>query len=277
MIFEMKFWKELFNRFNEDDVPGMAAQLSYFFLLSLLPFMIFLLTLLAFLPVSQDQVFDILSRYLPPDAYSLINENLSGVMENQNSGLLSVGIIGTIWSASNGIKALMKAFNRAYHIEEDRPFLKQRLVSIALTIAMILMVAIALALPVFGRLIGEFLFSYLGLSEGFLTLWESMRWAISIILMMTILTILFILAPNKKIPIAYSLPGAIIATIGWALTSLGFSYYVTNFANYSATYGSLGAVIVLMIWFFLTGVMIILGGEVNAILDRHDRTLLSKK
>ncbi|WP_027964159.1 YihY/virulence factor BrkB family protein [Halalkalibacillus halophilus] len=276
LIFEKQFWKDFLRQFQEDDVTGMSAMLAYFFLLSLMPFMIFLLTLVGYMPLSQDQIFDMLNSYLPPDTMGMIRDNIDSLLENQNGGLLSLGILGTVWSASVGVNGLMQAFNNAYDIDEERSFIVQRGISIALTVLMILVIAVAFVLPIFGQQIGEYIFSFAGVSEEFLAIWNSLRFVISGLIIILVMTILYILAPSKKIGLRHALPGAIVATVGWMLTSLGFSYYVSNFGNYSATYGSLGGVIVLMIWLYLSGMMILIGGEVNAILSKNKRRLLRK-
>src|SRR5690606_38463756 len=136
---------------------------------------------------------------------------------------------------------------------------------ILFTIAMIFVIVVALVLPVFGKQIGFFLFSYFGLSGPFLDIWNTLRWLVSSIILFIVFTGLYWIAPNKKLTCVSVIPGAIFATVGWILTSLAFSFYVSNFGNFSATYGSIGAVIVLMIWFYLSGIIIILGGEINAV------------
>ncbi|TFB13925.1 YihY/virulence factor BrkB family protein [Filobacillus milosensis] len=258
----------------DDDVVGMSAQLAYFFLLSLFPFLIFLLTLIGYMPIDQSRVFLLIQRYVPGDSLNIITDNIYQLMEERKSGLLSFGLLLTVWSASNGINALMRVFNRAYETDENRSFIVTRLISMALTVAMILVIAVALALPVFGKAAGAFIFSFLGYSDSFIAFWETIRWVISFVIIIFILTILYILAPNKSVTIRHALPGAIIATIGWQLTSLGFAYYVENLGNFSYTYGSLGSIIVLMIWFYLSGMMLIVGGEVNAVLERHKRRFI---
>ncbi|MDQ0351984.1 membrane protein [Alkalibacillus filiformis] len=276
MIFEKKFWKELFHRFSADEVPALSASLAYFFLLSLLPFMIFLLTLVGFLPINHDQVFRLVDDYFPPDTMGLVRDNIDHLMAQRNGGLLSLGLIGTIWAASIGVNGLIRAFNRAYEINEERPFFVTRGLAIALTVLMVLVIAVALVLPVFGRLLGEFFFSFFGVTEQFLAVWESMRWVVSAFVMIFVLTVLYIAAPSRKIKFAHAIPGAAIATIGWQVLSIGFAFYVENFGQYSATYGSLAGVIVLMVWLFLSGMMIIIGGEINAILHKYKGRLISK-
>ncbi|MBM7605008.1 YihY/virulence factor BrkB family protein [Metabacillus litoralis] len=271
MLKEGSFFKELLQRFTNDEVPGLSAQLSYFFLLSLFPFLIFLITLLGYLPISQVDVLNTIQEFAPGESMQLINETLDQILNNRNGGLLSFGIIATLWSASNGINAIVRAFNRAYDVKESRSFIVARGMAILLTIGMVFVIVVALLLPVFGKEIGLFIASNFGLSDQFLTIWNTLRWLVSGIILFIVFTALYFVAPNKRLHIKDGLPGAIAATIGWIVASLAFSYYVGNFANYSATYGSIGGIIVLMIWLYLSGMIIILGGELNAMLYKRKR------
>lgn len=264
------FFPLLWTRIGRDDVFGLAAQLAYFFLLSLFPLLIFLVTLLPYLPITQQDLLSVISDFAPGQTMHLIETNLAEIMNQQNGKLLSFGIIATIWSASNGINAIVRAFNQAYEVEESRPFLIARGMAILLTFGMVLVFIVALLLPVFGRQIGLFLFTELGLSEQFLTAWNTFRWLVSSLILLVVFICLYWLAPNKKFKCIKALPGAIFATVGWILSSLAFSFYVSNFGNYSATYGSIGAIIVLMIWFYLSGIIIIIGGEINALISKME-------
>lgn len=264
------FSKSLFSNISANDVTGLAAQIAYYFLLSLFPLLIFIVTLLPYLPVEQGDILGVVRDFAPGETMSMIEETLQDVMSNRNSGLLSISIIATIWSASNGMNAIVKSLNRAYDVEETRSFIATRLMSILLTFAMILVFVIALLLPVFGKQIGLFLFSQFGFSDQFLAIWNGIRWAISPIILFIIFVGLYYFAPSKRIKCLSAFPGAIFATLGWVLVSLAFSYYVGSFGNYSATYGSIGGIIVLMIWFYLTGIIIMIGGEINALVTIKD-------
>ncbi|MCQ6275205.1 YihY/virulence factor BrkB family protein [Bacillus sp. V3B] len=259
----MEFVQHLWKRFQKDDYFGIAAQLAYFFLLSLFPLLIFIVTLFPYLPITQEDLLSLVRDFAPSGTMELIETNLAQ-MSQKNGALLSLGIIGTIWSASNGINAIVKALNRAYEVKEGRSFLKTRMMAILLTLAMILVIVVALILPVFGKQIGVFLFSIFKLSDEFIKGWNAFRWLISSVIIFVIFIGLYWLAPNKKFACRSAIPGAVFATVGWILTSYAFSFYVSNFGNYSATYGSIGAIIVLMIWFYISGIIIIIGGEVNA-------------
>lgn len=255
---------EMYEKIEKADVFGLAAQLAYFFLLSLFPFLLVLVTLIGFLPFDDIAVISFINRYTPDEISQLIETNVQQLMHQQSGGLLSIGIIATLWSASNGVNAIMRGFNRAYEVEENRSFIVSRLIAIVLTIGMIIVIITALLLPVFGRMIGVYLFSFFGWSEGFITVWESARYVSSSVVFFVVFLALYVLAPNKRIYFKNAIWGAIFATVFWQLVSLGFSFYVNTLGNYSATYGSLGAVIVLMLWFYISGIIIMLGGVINA-------------
>lgn len=260
----MNFLKQLISRFKNHQVPDLAALLSFYFLLALFPFLIFTFSLLAYLPISTADLLLLIGQYAPIELMHLIEENLRSVLDVKRGGLLSFSIIATLWSASNGSYAIIRALNRAYDVEENRSFIKARLVSFILTFAMIFAIVVALMLPVFGKAIGLFMFSYVGLSETFLMLWNVLRWLISFGVIVTVFAFLYYFSPNKKIGSEEVWIGAIFATIGWQMVSLAFSFYVNNFGDYTATYGSIGGIIVLMLWLFLSGMILILGGEINA-------------
>lgn len=260
------FGKELNSRIADADVFGLSAQLAYFFLLALFPFLLFLVTLLGYLPINEEVIGDFVTMYLPDEVASMINTNVSDLLNNRSGGLLSVSVIGTLWSASNGFNAITKSLNRAYRVEENRSFIIGRLIAIVLTISILIIICIALLLPVFGQEIGTFLFSFINMSEGFVEIWNLLRWVISSAAFIVVFIVLYKFAPNQKVEWKHTIWGALFATVGWQVVSFGFSYYVNTLGNYSATYGSLGTVIILMIWFYISGVIITSGGVLNAYL-----------
>lgn len=260
--------KKLIGRILEEEAFGLAAQLAYFFLLSLFPLLVVLITLVGYLPIDTNVLIRILSSVAPAESMQLIKENIDQLVSNQNGHLLSIGIIGTLWAASNGVNAIMRVFNHAYEVEEDRFFFISRLIALVLTIAMIGVIVIAILLPVLGRMIGVYLFSFFGLSDDFLTVWEMLRWVFTSIVFFIVFLFLYKLAPNLKVQFREAFWGALFTTVAWQLSSLVFSYYVSNLGNYSATYGSLGAVITLMIWFYLSAFIVIVGGILNATISK---------
>ncbi|WP_368652723.1 YihY/virulence factor BrkB family protein [Ornithinibacillus sp. 4-3] len=271
----IEYSKRLVKGIGDADVLGLAAQLSYFFLLSLFPFLLFVVTLVGYLPLNEISVVDFISDYMPTEIASFINTNVSQLLSQQNGGLLSISIVGTLWSASNGLNAITKALNKAYRVEDTRFFLISRLIAVAMTIAMVLVIIISLLLPIFGEMIGIYLFSFVGLSDEFVPIWNSLRWVVSSAAIFLVLLALYIFIPNVKVRLREVLWGALFATIGWQLISLAFSYYVNTLGNYSATYGSLGTVIILMIWFYISGIIIITGGVINAV-NKKDKLIKEK-
>lgn len=263
----IRFLTYLYERIMDGDVFGLAAQLAYFFLLSLFPLLILVMTLIGYLPLDEQSILDALSSVIPSESMAFIEGNIRMLLNQQNTGLLSIGILGTLWSASNGVNAIIRALNRAYQVEETRPFLVSRFVAIILMFAMIAVIVVALLLPVLGRMIGVYIFSFFGLSDDFIQFWNTFRWVISAIVFFIVFLALYRLAPSRNIHLKNVVPGALFTTLSWQLTSLAFSYYVETIGDYSATYGSLGAVIVLMIWFYMSGIIIIIGGTINAVTE----------
>lgn len=265
-----KFIKRLITKIMDNDVTGMAAQLAYFFLLSLFPLLIFITTLLPYTPLNQDDLFNIIKGFAPEETFNMVRKTLDEVMVNRSGGLLSIGIIGTIWSASNGMNGLMRSLNRAYNVEEGRPFILARGLAIILTIAMIFVFLLALLVPVFGKQLGMFMFSYVGYSSEFLQIWGLIRWTLTPIILFIVFFIIYLLAPSTKVRFKTAAPGALFASLGWIIVSFGFSYYVSEFGNYTSTYGSLGAIIVLMLWFYLSAIIIMVGGELNSLIGEKN-------
>lgn len=271
------FWKELLVRIKKVDITGLGSQLAFFFLLSLFPLLIFLITLLPFLNIDESQVFLFIRDYAPDSVYTLLHDTLEEILKNRNGGLLSIGALATIWSASKGMNALTKALNRSYYVEETRSFLVARAMSVVFTIALIAVLVVALLLPVFGQQIGMLAFSYFGMEEGFMKLWGSLRWAIPPVLIFLVFTALYWVVPNLKVRLKSAVPGALFSTAGWILTSLAFSFYVGNFANYSNTYGSIGGIIVLMMWLYFSAIILMLGGQLNAVMTERKQAKLAKE
>lgn len=272
------FFQDLIYRIQKVDVSGMGALLAYFFLLSFFPMLIFMVTLLPYLNLEQGQIFDFLSDIMPEEVYGLIENTLSEVLSKQNGGLLSVGIVGTIWSASRAVDALMKALNRAYDVEVKAGFIN-RIWSLIFTVSLVIIILIALFLPVFGQQIGNVVFGYFGIEESLASMWNMMRWITPPVLIFLLLMVMYWIVPNTnpRLKMVSVIPGSILATLGWLALTYGFSFYINNFGNYSATYGSIGGVIILMLWLYFTGMILILGGILNATFQRRQIAKKNKK
>ena len=273
----LDFGKQLIKKINEHRVTGLAAEQAYYFLFSLFPMLILLLSTLPYLSINSQIAIDFLNDFAPSQITELIEDTIVTVLNNRNSGLLTIGVVGTIWSASNGMNAFIHSMNIAFEVKETRNYLITHLLSIFLTFGLIFSLIIALALPVFGNHIFNLFDHFFSLSESFQSVFNVARWVIASIVIPTVISYLYHMAPNIHLPLRHVFIGAITATILWLVLLYGFSIYVNNFANYSATYGSLGGVIILILWLYLTGLSLIIGGEINAILYRNIFILHSKK
>ncbi|MDT8858603.1 YihY/virulence factor BrkB family protein [Alkalihalobacillus sp. MEB130] len=258
------FYRIFWHKLKTDPIPDWAATLAYYFMLSIFPLLIFLLALIPYFQFDLDTIYSFINDYVPEDLADLLSTTILEVISEPQGGLLSFGVLATIWSASNGVNALVRAVNRSYNIEETRNFVKLRLLSILLTFGMIAVIIVTLLLPVFGNVIIQALENYFFLPHETAQILNSLRWIIGIGLMTIVLMLLYSLAPNVKLTAKQVIIGAVTATVGWQVISALFSTYVSNFGNFTATYGSLGGVIILMLWFFLTGVILVIGGEINA-------------
>lgn len=272
------FFQDLLHRIKTVDMGGMAAQLAFFFLLSFFPLMIFLVTLLPYLNLKQEKIFEFLEGFIPPEVYLMVEDILREVLTNHNGGLLSLGILGTIWSASRGVNALTKTINRAYDVE-GKSGVRNRLWSLLFTVGLVGVILIALIFPVFGQQIGKLLFSYIGVEKSFGIIWPLIVWLIPPLLIFVVLWFMYWVVPNTSQGFKYVTvtPGATIATLGWLVLTYGFSFYIQNFGNYGMTYGSIGGVIILMLWLYFTGMIIIFGGLINASLAKRKAAFLEKR
>jgi len=259
------------DKFKEDNTTLIAAALAYYFLLAVFPLLVVGFSIIPYFNISPQDAMDFFSSILPAEIASLFQENIVGLVQTPRGGLLTAGIIGALWSASNGINAFIKSSNEAYDVEETRSFIVVRLISLGLTLGMIIAVVVAIILPVFGDVILQLFSSITGISFGMEILLQVLRWVISIVVLTTLIMCLYRFAPNKKIPFKHIIPGALTASVLWQVISFGFSIYVSNFGNYSATYGSLGGIIVLMIWFYLTGLILMIGAMLTVLY--HNRRI----
>ncbi|MFK7693963.1 YihY/virulence factor BrkB family protein [Paenibacillus sp. HJGM_3] len=258
--------KCMLNRVRDDEVSALGAQLTYYLILSFFPFLIFLISIISFFQLSGDEVIWEWISILPEAAKELITRILSEVSGNKSQTLLSVGMIATLWAASNGINAIIKGLNRAYDVEENRAFWKVRGISILSTLVLAVVILLSMGMVIFGRAIGEYLFRFMTNADQFDRIWAVMQYTVPVAAMLAVFTLLFWITPNRRLRIREVIPGAIFTTIGWIAISLVFSFYVNRFGNYTRTYGSLGGVIVLLIWLYISSIMVILGGQLNATL-----------
>lgn len=261
------FLSKLISNIRKDEVTAIGAQLTYYLILSLFPFLIFLLNIIGHISVLDESILDDWLVFLPTETQILIKSIVNEIAIGRTDRTISLSLIFTLWSSSLGISAIIRAINKAYNIERRRNYIRQKIISIIFAVALAFLLIIVLLTLVFGETLGNTVFSYIGATEIFYKVWGILRTIIPIVSMIIIFGLLYkySVIPNKRIYIRFidTLPGAIFTTVVWIISSSVFSFYVNNFAHYSRTYGRLAGVIVLLIWLYLTSITIVLGGEIN--------------
>lgn len=248
-----------------------AAALAYQTLFSLFPFALFLVALLGFLRLPE--LFDWLlvqaRVVLPGQAAEAVEQGIEQIRDQAGGGLLSFGIVITLWSASAAVRMAMHALNVAHNVEEKRPVWKRYSLSILYTVLVAVLTVSASGFMLIGPQAAAWLAEQVGIGSVFVALWAWLRVPVAVLLLVVLVALVYYLFPNTDQPFRFITPGALLAVIGWLAASLGFSFYVSNFADYSATYGSLGAVIVLLLYLFISAAVLLFGAEVNAELHRQ--------
>jgi len=263
-------WTDLFKRtFAEvqaDNCLGLAAQLSYYFFLALFPALLFLVALASFFPIANliDEITAALARVAPYEALKLIQDQLVKISQDKNGGLLTIGMIGTIWSTSSGVTAIIDTLNTAYDIQEGRPWWKVRILSLVLTIALAVFIVLAFALVLVGPTLAEKVAVWMHLGPVFTWTWLVLQWPVVFGLVALAIALIYYYAPDAKQDWVWITPGSVLATTLWVIISLAFKFYVSRFGSYNATYGTIGGIIILLTWFYLSSLAILVGAELNA-------------
>lgn len=265
------FTDQMAYRFQEDNVTSIGSQLAYYLVLSIFPFLIFVLNLVQFTPLASGEVLNSLVSVLPVDTQNMILDIVNGVINSSSSTLLSISVIAGLWTASSAIMHLIKAINKAYDYKETRSFVSLKLLAIVFTLILAVVIILIFGFLIFGEVIGQKLFTLVNISSTFTVVWPILRIGLALIFMIITFTFLYKFAPafpkGSRTSFIKALPGSIFTTLGWIGSSVLFSFYVNNFGKYAVTYGSLGGIIVFLIWLFISSIIIVLGGEVNATIE----------
>ncbi|MDY3199025.1 MAG: YihY/virulence factor BrkB family protein [Pseudomonadaceae bacterium] len=254
--------------FSEHDLSTYAAALAYRALFSIFPFILFLLALLGFLhlPDFFDWLRSQADLLLPPVAMEQVGPVIDQLQDSQG-GLMSFGILLALWTASIGVRSLMNAMNRVYAVEESRPSWKLVLLSVAYTVGLAVMLLLAAGFMTLGPQVMSWLASQIGMEQMLVTLWTWIRWPLAILLMMLAVALIYYATPDVEQDFRFITPGSVVAVIVWLAASIGFGIYVQNFGNYNATYGSIGAIIVLLLYFYISAAVLLLGAQLNATIE----------
>jgi membrane protein len=262
-------WRELLARTVkealDDNIFGMAAQLSYYFFFSLFPALL-LLAIASYFPVQTlvNDVLTTLGGFAPPEAISIITDQIKKIREAKPGGLVTFGVAAAIWSSSSAMSAVINTLNNAYDIEEGRPWWKVQLTAISLTLGVAVFILISFALVIAGPALAGKVALWVHLGPAFEWTWKILQWPVVFALACTGIGLIYYFAPDAEQDWVWITHGSLFATTLWLIASLGFKYYVVNISSYSATYGAIGGVMVLMLWFYISGAVILLGAEMNA-------------
>lgn len=248
-------------RYKHDDISGMSAQITYYLILAFFPFLLFLINLLSFTSLSRELIFANFNTFLPNETGLLVKNVLAETLEARSGTLLLVGIIGSLWSASKGLSAIIKGLNRAYNVEENRNLIKRSLLAIFSTIGLTIIIILSFFMIVLGDVIQKSIHNLFGMNTLFGVIWTLFRYMIPLVVMFITFSLLYKYVPNRNLSFKNIRIGAKFATIGCIASSYLFSFYVNNFTNYAKVYGSLGGIIALIIWLYMSTLIIIVGGE----------------
>jgi membrane protein len=263
-------WGELLKRTaketQSDNGLGLAAQLAYYFFLALFPTLLFLIALAGVFASEGlvTRVVDMLGGAAPPDVINIIRDQLISLGQGNQGGIMTFGVIAALWSSSAAMVALIDSLNRAYDVEDARPWWKQRLTAILLTVGVAVFILASFALVIVGPQLAESIARGVGLGAAFEWTWKILQWPIVFVFVATAFGLIYYFAPDVDQDFVFLTPGSVLATVLWLVGSLAFRFYVVNFGSYNETYGTIGGIMVLLLWLYISGLCVIIGAEMNA-------------
>ena len=259
-----RVWGEI----SEDELTDRAAALSYYFVFALFPTLLFLTALVGLFP-ERDLMERFLAPaqdFLPPEAASLLRRTFAEVQRGAGGGLLSIGALVALWGASRGMVSIITTLNVVYGVTSPRPWWRRQLVAVVLTVTFSVLALGALLSLVFGERVGQTAAAWAGLGDMFTTAWDLVQWPLGLLFVLTGIDLVYHFAPAVRLRWYWLTPGSAFAGAAWIVISLGLRAYVSHFANYNATYGSIGGVILLLLWLYLSGMALLIGGEINSVI-----------
>lgn len=264
-----QFLRDLYGELNDDNVYSGAAALGFYLTLAIFPALILLMTAIPYLPIEDVDraIMDLLGQALPAEAYQLVDQVVTQVTEQRRGGLLSFSLLATLWAASSGMYAVMRQLNITYSVKEARSFIRGRATAIGLSLLFGVLVLGAFTLIVLGGVVED----WLGFGGIVTALFAAFRWVVIVLALLLALAMIYYFGPNVRQRWKFVTPGSMFATVALIAASLAFAVYTRHFANYDATYGSIGAVIILMLWLYIAGLVILIGAEIDAIVKHGKR------
>ena len=260
----VEYIKDISRKFNYNEINSKAAEMSFYLLLSMFPFLIFTISIIVYIPTFHlNKSILTIRNILPESVFTIILSIINSAIDNKSLGFLILSFVFTLWTSSRGIRSLIRWMNKSYKVKETRSFFKVCIISFIFTISISVLIFSSIILLIYGELIGYFIFNIIGLNSIFIYIWNILRYIVGISTFIIILFNLYKYTPNKKIKTEDVIPGSIIAALVWLFISFFYSYYTNNYSNYEVIYGSIGGIIVLITWLYLSSGSILIGLEVN--------------
>lgn len=257
--------KFIMEYFNYREINSKAAEISFYLLLSFFPFLIFTISLVVYTPIIKlSKYIFLLEKILPLGVFNIVSSLIQSAIENRSFSFLILSFILAMYTMSRAVLSLIRGMNRSYNIRETRPYFEVLFISLVFVIVIVVLIFTSMIFLVFGEKLGSFLFKLIGLDQYFIDIWNLCRYVVGVITVIMILMNLYRFTPNKKLSFKQVLPGAIVSTLCWLIASFCYSFYSNNFARYDIIYGSLGGIIVLITWVYLSSWTILIGCEINS-------------
>ena len=270
---DLPILKQVVRNAHEHDISGVAAQLAFHFTFSFFPMLMVLASILTMIeaPFIFARIVLALHTLLPPAAVTLIEQVLQEVREGSSWGVFLTGLSLALWSSVGGLHVMICAINRAHGVHDDRPYWQRSLLALAMTLLLAFLLVVATALVIGGRWLVVHVGQWTGQDAWLISWWVTLRWPVIILAVTGGLLVLFTAAPKLPVSAWRALPGAVLGGAAWVVATSLFGWYINNFASYNRVYGSIGGMIVLMFWLYVSGVVILLGAELNGALYRRRR------
>lgn len=257
--------KNIIQESNYSEINSKAAEMSFYLLLSLFPFLMFTISSIVYIPILHlNKYIGLVENIMPESAFVVVLSIINSARSSKSISFIIMSFFLTVWTSSRAVRAIIRGANKSYRVKETRSYIKVFIIGLLFTVGLLLLIFSSMIFLVYGEKIGYFLFDLIGLDNIFINIWDVCRYTIGIITIILILMNLYKHTPNQKLSTRESIPGAIIATFGWILVSFFYSYYSNYFANYEVIYGSIGGIIVLITWIYLSSWAILIGSEINA-------------
>ena len=263
-------WPELLKRtFNEtlaDDVFNLAAQQAYYFFFALFPALLALISIASFFPIENltGEINTMLQRVAPKDVTDIVTTQIAKIGQSNAGGILTLAFFFTLWSSSSAVVAMCSTLNAAYDITEGRPWWKVRLIALGLTVGLAVFILVSMTLVIAGPALADKIAEMMHLGPVFTWSWKILQWPVVFLLVTTAVAVVYYFAPDAHQDWIWITPGSLAATVLWVIASLAFRFYITNFSSYNETYGAIGGVMVLLLWFYVSGIALLIGAELNA-------------